>query len=84
MAAGESEVDQSAEAEGGGPVVDPALACDPAPAGQAAVAAGHEAGDEAFGRGAPTPVVGLPDRVRCGLTACGFLQLMVRAPGEEP
>ena len=47
-AAGESEVDQPAEVEGGGPVVEPGVVLCDAAVGDAAVAVGDEPGDGPF------------------------------------
>jgi hypothetical protein len=71
---GESEVDQAAEVEGGGAVVEPVVVGGGAAVGQAAVAAGDEPGYGAFDHGPPAPVVVLPGGVGGGLVAGGGLR----------
>src|SRR2546421_5577041 len=60
--AGETEVDQPAEVEGGGPVVEPGVVLGDAAVGDAAVAVGDEPGDGAFDRGAPPAGFVFPGR----------------------
>ncbi|GHE04163.1 hypothetical protein GCM10010339_34640 [Streptomyces alanosinicus] len=79
----EVEVDEPAEVEGGGPVVDPAFAFDDAAAGYAAIAVGDEPGDDPFDHWPPTPILSLPLWVDCLFPGCG-LQIVVRAPGDDP
>src|SRR6266487_1214759 len=69
--AGEPEVDQSAEVEGGGPVVEPGVVLGDAAVGDAAVAAGDEPGDGPLDWGTPSAVFGLPGRVGGGAAGGG-------------
>src|SRR6266487_4649455 len=64
--AGEPEVDQPAQVEGGGPVVEPGVVLGDAPVGDAAVATGGEPGDGPLDGGTPSAVFGLPGRVGGG------------------
>ena len=69
--AGESEVDQAAEVEGGGPVVEPGVVFDDTAVGDAAVAVGDEPGDGPLDRGTPPAVFVLPGRVGGGAAGGG-------------
>src|SRR5215813_10394475 len=81
--AGEPEVDQAAEVEGGGPVVEPGVVFGDAPVGDAAVAVGGEPGDGPLDRGAPAAVFGPPGRVGGGL-AGGGQQGVLGVDAEDP
>src|SRR5215813_15346319 len=82
--AGEPEVDQAAEVEGGGAVVEPGVVFGDAPVGDAAVVAvGDEPGDGALDRGAPSAVFGLPGGVGGG-AAGGGQQGVLRVDAEDP
>src|SRR6185295_4665502 len=81
--AGESEVDQAAEVEGGGSGVEPGVVLDGAAVAQAPVAVVDEPGDGAFDRWPPAAVVGLPARIGGGLVAGGCLEVVVRADGQD-
>src|ERR1700733_5233545 len=58
--AGEPEVDEPAEVEGGGAVCEPAVVPVDAAVGDAAAAAGHQPGDGPFDRGPPPAVLVFP------------------------
>lgn len=81
--AGESEVDQSAEVEGGGSDVEPGVVLEGAAVAESAVAVVDEPCDGAFDRWSPAAVVGLPVRIGGGLVAGGRLEVVVRADGQD-
>jgi hypothetical protein len=80
---GESEVDEAAEVEGGGAVVEPGVVLGDAAVGDAAVAPGDEPGDGAFDRGSPAAVLRLPVGVAGGLVPGGFEQVVPGVDGED-
>lgn len=83
MCSGESEVDEAAEVEGGGAVVEPGVVLEDASVGDAAVAFGDEPGDGAFDRWSPAAVFGLPAGVGGGLVAGGFEQVVLGVDAEN-
>lgn len=77
-----AEVEQAAEVEGGGAVVEPGVVLDDAAVGDTTVAFGDEPGDGAFHRWPPAAVLGLPVLAGGGLVAGGFEQVVPGVDGE--
>ncbi|GAA4384061.1 hypothetical protein GCM10023088_51950 [Actinomadura verrucosospora] len=69
VGSGESEVDESAEVEGGGSGVEPGVGFDGASVAEAAGAVVDEPGDGVFDRWPPAAIVSLPGRVVGRLSA---------------